>query len=331
MVRSARPVQIGVLEYPGAQSAAALGLIDLLTSAERVAAEGGARAPAITPQLVRVDPEGGRPPKPSAPFSALILPPSLGDATALTRLEPLVSWLSDRHREGTVLASVCAGAFLLGSTGLLADRPATTHWALAAHFHALFPDVRLDTTKLIIDDGDVITAGGVMAWIDVGLLFVARHLGPSVVSATARRWLIDPGGREQRYYGSFTPVFTHGDDAVLRSQRLLHRSRDQKIDVAAMAKTARLTERTFLRRFTRATGHTPVAYLQLLRVERAREWLERSAQSFDEIAWKLGYADAGAFRRVFQRAVGLSPSEYRSRFRVAPAPRRRARRAQGRS
>ncbi|MFT3765600.1 MAG: helix-turn-helix domain-containing protein [Minicystis sp.] len=325
MQRPAHSIEIGVLEYPGAQAAAALGLIDLLVTAERVAAEGGARASSIAPQLVRVDAKSGRPPKPSAPLSVVILPPSLGDATALTRLDPLASWLADRHREGTILASVCAGAFLLGSTGLLAGRPATTHWALGASFSALFPDVLLDTARLVIDDGDVVTAGGVMAWIDVGLLFVARHLGPSVVSATARRWLIDPGGREQRHYGSFTPVFTHGDDAVLRSQRLLHAKRDQKIEVAAMAKAARLTERTFLRRFTRATGHTPVEYLQLLRVERAREWLEQSAQSFDEIAWKLGYADAGAFRRIFQRAIGLSPSEYRRRFRVA-MPRRRARR-----
>ncbi|MDI1482919.1 helix-turn-helix domain-containing protein [Polyangium sp. y55x31] len=325
MQPSAPSIEIGILEYPGVQAAAALGLLDLLASASRLAAESGARAKSLSPQLVRVDPKRGRPPTPSVPFSALILPPSLGDAAALTRLDPLASWLADRHRDGTILVSVCAGAFLLGSTGLLAGRPATTHWALGPRFSELFPDVHLDTSRLVIEDGDIITAGGVMAWIDVGLMIVARHLGPSVVSAVARFWLVDPGGREQRHYGSFTPMFTHGDDAVLRSQRFLHARRDQKVEVAAMAKAARLTERTFLRRFTRATGHTPVEYLQLLRVERAREWLEQSAQSFDEIAWKLGYADAGAFRRVFQRAVGLSPSEYRSRFRVAVPPRRRAR------
>mgnify|MGYP002777751423 CR=1 FL=1 len=325
MQHPTRPVEIGILEYPGAQAAAVFGLIDLFAFAQRLATEGGVRAPGIATRLLRVDPRDGRPPEPSAPLSVVILPPSLEDAAPIARLEALASWLVDRHDEGTVLASVCAGAFLLGSAGLLAGRRATTHWALGPRFGALFPDVRLDTAKLIIDDGDLITAGGMMAWLDVGLLFVARHLGPSVVSALTRQWLIDPGGREQRYYGSFTPVFTHGDDAVLRSQRLLHRSRDQKIDVAEMARAARLTERTFLRRFKRATGRSPVEYLQLLRVERAREWLERSTQSFDEIAWKLGYKDAGAFRRVFQRVIGLSPSEYRSRFRIAPAARRRAR------
>jgi transcriptional regulator GlxA family with amidase domain len=211
---------------------------------------------------------------------------------------------------------VCAGAFVLAATGLLVGRPATTHWGLRDAFARAFPDVAIDTQRLVIDDGDVITAGGVMAWIDLGLTLVGRYLGPSTLLATARHWIVDPGGREQRFYDTFAPITGHGDAAILRVQHALHAARGDALDLAAMARRARLTERTFLRRFRRATGHTPTDYVQLLRVARARELLERSAHSFDEIAWQLGYRDPGAFRRIFQRVMGLPPGEYRRRFRV---------------
>jgi transcriptional regulator GlxA family with amidase domain len=155
-----------------------------------------------------------------------------------------------------------------------------------------------------------------MAWVDLGLHLVGRFVGPTVMLSTARHWVVDPGGREQRFYDCFAPVLTHGDDAVLRVQHWLNAKCTEKIDLPAMARAAKLGQRTFIRRFQRATGKTPMEYLKLLRVERARDMLEGSVHGFDEIAWKLGYGDPGAFRRVFQRVMGLSPGEYRRRFAV---------------
>jgi transcriptional regulator GlxA family with amidase domain len=209
---------------------------------------------------------------------------------------------------------VCAGAFLLAETGLLAGRPATTHWALREAFAARFPEVRLDTDRLIVDDGDLITAGGVMAWVDLGLRLIERYLGPSVMLATARFFLVDPGGREQRFYSPFAPVLTHGDAAVLKVQRWLQVRGGDRVSLEAMARKAALGERTFLRRFQKATGLTPIVYVQHLRVGKARELLEASDHSIDEIAWQVGYEDTGAFRKVFQRVMGLTPGEYRRRF-----------------
>ncbi len=304
---------IGILSYPGAQAAAVYGLRDLFGCTRHSAEESGARV-RLEPRII----EAGiaqAPPAPEAPLAAVVVPPSLEELPE-GALPALAAWLVERHREGTVLCSVCAGAFLLGATGLLSGRPATTHWRLRAHFAERFPDVRLDTQKLLIDDGDLVTAGGMMAWLDLGLALIRRFLGPTTMLAVARHWVVDPGGREQRFYDCFAPVLDHGDRPILQAQHWLQAHRTERLQVASLSKRVGLGERTFLRRFRAATGHSPTGYVQLLRVERARELLERTAKSFDEVAWELGYQDPGAFRRVFVEVMGLPPGEYRRRFGV---------------
>lgn len=316
MTRSTQPAEIGVLQYPGAQAAAVYGLVDLIETARRFGTEQGAGGASLSAR--RFSAEDRVPAKPNRTLAALVLPPSLvGDVADAGRTPGLTAWIARLHQEGTILCSVCAGAFLLAETGLLAGRPATTHWALRARFMERFPSVQLDTQKLIIDDGDIVTAGGVMAWVDLGLMLIGKFLGPTAMLATARRWVVDPGGREQRFYDCFSPILTHGDDAVLRVQHFLNANRHKRIELPTLARRAKLTERTLLRRFQRATGLSPIEYLQHLRVERARELLERSRQSFDEIAFGLSYTDPGSFRRVFVSVMGLTPGEYRRRFGVA--------------
>jgi len=291
----------------------------MFETASRLAVERGAKGPRLEALAIREAAKGEPPSRPAEPLTALVLPPSLEERHDPARTAHLAPFLKDRHREGTILCSVCAGAFLLAQTGLLAGRPATTHWALGEAFAREFPDVALDTQKILIDDGDIVTAGGVMAWVDLALLLVTRLLGPSVMLATARRWVVDPGGREQRFYGTFAPILTHGDEAILAVQHWMHERRTERLSLATMARRAKMGERTFLRRFAKVTGHTPTEYLHHLRVERARDLLEMSAQSFDEIARRLGYEDPGAFRRVFARILGLTPGEYRRRFAVRAA------------
>lgn len=303
---------IGILRYPGAQEAAVLGLRDLLETASRLRSDAGR----ILPLEVRIlDVEAGLPGKPRG-LKALILPPSLGQGAPPVRQGPLAAWLVDRHSQGTMLCSVCAGAFLLADTGLLAGRPVTTHWALREAFLARHPEVLLDTDRLIVDDGDLLTAGGLMAWMDLGLKLVHRFLGTATLLATARHFLVDPGGREQRFYMSFAPSLDHGDAAVLRVQHWLQKRAGAKVALPEMAARAGLGERTFLRRFQRATGLRPTEYLQLLRVGKARELLEQAELAVEEIAWRVGYEDTGAFRKVFQRVMGLTPGDYRRRFSV---------------
>ncbi|WP_243443336.1 helix-turn-helix domain-containing protein [Psychrobacter sp. JCM 18903] len=213
-----------------------------------------------------------------------------------------------------ILSSVCAGAFLLGETGLLSKRKATTHWGYVEDFKQRFPDVELDVDRIIIEDGDIVTAGGAMAWTDLGLRMVDRFLGSQVMNETARMLLIDPSRREQCYYSAFSPNLTHGDTAILKVQHWLQRTNAQDIDLSTLANCAQLEERTFLRRFHKATGMTSTEYCQRLRIGEAKDFLQFSSSPVEQIAWKVGYSDASAFRKIFKRLVGLTPSEYRRRF-----------------
>ncbi|WP_454633441.1 GlxA family transcriptional regulator [Bradyrhizobium cenepequi] len=318
------PIEIGLVHYPGAQLAAIHGLTDLFGVADRIATRHRKRKSALLRISHWQQAVPDRPPArifDTAPDSdataapaALILPPSLGEPPTPERAAPFVRWLHRHHDAGVTLGSVCAGAFLLGETGLLAGRSVTTHWAYAEQFQNRFPEVRVDIDRLIIDDGDIITAGGVMAWTDLGLKLVDRLLGPTVMIETARLLLVDPPGREQRYYSAFAPRLTHGDKAVLKVQHWLQATDAKDIALAALAARSGLEERTFLRRFQKATGLTTTEYCQRLRVGKARELLQFGKLPVDRIAWEVGYGDASAFRKVFTRITGLTPGDYRRRF-----------------
>jgi transcriptional regulator GlxA family with amidase domain len=246
--------------------------------------------------------------------TVIVLPPSLEPPKANSVPKALINYLGARHGAGATLSSVCVGAFILAETALLNGRVVTTHWQHAEDLAKRFPLIKVDSDKLIIDDGDIITAGGLMAWTDLGLKLVDRLLGPTAMLETARFMLVDPPGREQRYYSIFAPQLAHGDGAILRVQHWLQKADLRHVSMGDMAKRAGLEERTFLRHFQKATGLTPIEYSQHLRIGRSRELLETSSQSVDEIAWQSGYDDPGAFRKVFIRITGLTPSDYRRRF-----------------
>ncbi len=310
-------VEIGLLCYPNAQQAALSGLTDLLSIANHEVSPDADHHP-IRVSHWSVDNATMRPergydshPERSGEPTVLLMPPSLVAPPGSDVANPFVDWLSRHHHTGGILASVCAGAFILAETGLLNGRRATTHWMYAERFRERFPGVHLDTDRLVIDDGEIVTAGGAMAWTDLGLKLLDRFLGPSVMMRTAQLLLVDPPGREQRYYSVFSPPLMHGDSAILAVQHWLQETEPRAINVSEMARVAGLNERTFQRRLIRATGMTPSDYWQRLRVGKARELLQFTRMSVDSIAWEVGYLDPGAFRKVFHRVVGLTPGEYR--------------------
>ncbi|MDO9362850.1 MAG: GlxA family transcriptional regulator [Sphingopyxis sp.] len=313
-------VEVGMITYPDCQMGMVHGITDLFDIAGRFAVDHG-RSP-IRISHWRLQEGGGfvrcydSHPGESAGNSptVLIAPGSLHKLLEPGEVEPYARWLLDRHAHGTVLASNCGGSFALAATGLLAGRPATTHWFYAEEFRRRFPDVRMEADRMVIDDGDIVTAGGLMAWTDLGLRIVERLLGPTVMMETARFLLIDPSGREQKNYASFAPRLSHGDEAILKVQHWLQARGGGPVAVPEMAGEAGMEERTFQRRFKSATGMTPVEYVQHLRVGKARELLEFTKRTVDQIAWSVGYEDAAAFRKLFHRIIGLSPHEYRQRF-----------------
>ncbi|MBI2256120.1 MAG: GlxA family transcriptional regulator [Proteobacteria bacterium] len=323
MTAMGKYVDIGILDYPGAQASALHGLTDMFLVANRLCAEQGLKDAAILRvshwhlghdgQVIRGFTSSEAAAK---SLDVLILPPSLGDPVWTAQRAPLLRFLKNLHGKGTVMSSVCAGAFLLAEAGLLDGRPATTHWSLAEELQARFPEIAVDADKLVIEDGDVITAGGVMAWVELGLKVIERFISPAIVLGVARFFLVDAAGREQRFYSAFRPKLAHGDEIVLKVQHWLQRHALEKVTLPQMAAQARLGERTFLRRFRHATGLNPTRYLQSLRLTKAREMLELTNQKIDQIAYRIGYEDPGAFTKLFQSQIGLTPSEYRRRFGV---------------
>jgi transcriptional regulator GlxA family with amidase domain len=315
MAKKIAVVEIALLIYPGSQLAAVHGLTDLFHIAEHLfQRSNNVEHPVLKVSHVQFDAGSSSPPWTSSAPDFVIVPPALGTLPVGDAFAPIVTWLNGCHARGSVLASVCVGTFLLAQTGLLARRSATTHWSQAQLLAERFPDIHVDSDKLLIDDGDILTAGGVMAWADLGLRIVDRLLGSAAMVETARFLLVDPPGREQRYYSAFSPKLNHGDRTILEVQHWLQKDGASHPTVASMARRAGLEERTFLRRFQKATGLRPTEYCQHLRVGKAREMLETSQQSFDQVAWKVGYEDVGSFRKIFIRLTGLSPGDYRRRF-----------------
>lgn len=318
-------IEIGIVLYPHAQMAAVLGLTDLFLLAQQMAnRQGKELLPELRVSHWQRNATGNAPvrvydsqPSANETPTVLILPPSLEEPLDTSQAQPYLSWLREQHAAGTKLASVCAGAFLLAETGLLNGRTITTHWLYQDKFAARFPQVLLDLDQLMIDSSDIITAGGAMAWTDLGLRLLDRYFGAAVMIDTAQMLLIDPPGRQQRYYSAFAPRLSHGDDAILVVQQWLEKTGAVEVSLAAMTQQAKLEERTFLRRFRKATGMTTTEYLQRLRVGRARRMLQTTVDPIDAVAWKVGYSDPSAFRKVFTRIVGLTPGEYRQRFKWA--------------
>ncbi|WP_223295491.1 GlxA family transcriptional regulator [Granulicella mallensis] len=314
------PIEIGILAYPEAQLAAVLGLTDIFRVANQISAEQGA-TPLCEIRVSHWELQNNRVKRAFASqrstggkISALIIPPSFAELSTVRTSKTVSRWIKARRSDGTVLCSVCAGAFLLADTGLLAGRTITTHWQHAAKFLGRFPTTMLDTDRILIDDGDVISAGGGMAWIDLGLHLIGKMLSPTVMLATARFFLVDPAGRQQSFYADFSPSLQHGDPQVLKLQHWLHERYSSNITIRAMAELSNLGERTLLRRFHKATGWNPSEYLQLWRINKAKEYLEFSTRNVEEIGLAVGYQDMSAFRNVFKKIVGLAPGEYRNRF-----------------
>ncbi len=300
---------LAIVAYEGVQEAAVLGLADLLDTANIISR----RQNGVVIDVHTIRP-GALPPL-SVPLDAMILPPNRSGARGATDFE-LHAWIRERHGAGTLTASVCAGLFWLGHAGLLASRPVTTHWALEDEVRATFPDADLQPEHLLIDDNDIVTAGGMMAWVDLGLFFVERWQGVDVLTSTGRDLLVDPGKREQRNYRSFRPNLNHGDETILTLQLWMEGHVQDDLSADALEQRARLSGRTFLRRFKAATGTSPNAYVQALRIEKARGLLERTRDPVSAVGWAVGYQDISAFGRVFRSITGLTAVEYRSRFSV---------------
>lgn len=234
------------------------------------------------------------------------------------RHRPLVRWIRRFYAHGGEIYSACSGAILLAETGLLNGCPATSHWGYQPLFQREYPAIRFQPeSNLVVADTDsrLVTAGGTTSWHDLALHIIARHAGPAEAVRIAHIYLLKWHAEGQLPYTPLLSGKAHADAAVRRCEQWL---RDHSTDhdaLAGLARASGLPERTLQRRFRRATGVSPVRYLQNLRIEQAKRLLEQTMEAADEISVRVGYEDASFFRRLFKRLTGVTPGHYRRLFR----------------
>ena len=246
----------------------------------------------------------------------IVIVPSITPLKPVTDPEPTISWLQDAHARGVHIASICTGAFLLADTGLLNNKTATTHWGFVSAFQHRYPAVSLKPEKLITDEGDLFCAGGANAGGDLALYLIAKYMGKETAYRTARALLMDPDRKSQAPYMIFRFEKHHDDHRIIEIQTYMEKNVDTPFTIETLAQMAGMSRRTFERRFKTATGDSPGQYLQRIRIEYAKQFLETGGKTFDEITFHVGYQDPSTFRKMFTRTTGLSPNAYREKFRA---------------
>ena len=246
--------------------------------------------------------------------------PDLGigrDEDPRGRWPEATTWLRQQHDLGTLICSVCTGSLVLAEAGLLNGEDATCHWAAADQIRACYPDVRLLPERVIVPTGSehrIVTAGASASWTDLALYLVARFCGEEEARRTAKLFLFGDRSDGQLPFSARVRPRQHDDAAISKAQSWIADHYMAANPVAGMARVSGLAERTFKRRFQAVTGYAPLEYVQSLRIEEAKQMLESSDDPIEDIATAAGYEEPAAFRRIFRRGTGISPSQYRRRF-----------------
>ena len=230
---------------------------------------------------------------------------------------PVVPWLKRLHKRGAAIASVCSGVGLVAATGMLDDHRATTHWALAECFRQKYPRVKWTPEFMVTEDRNLFCGGGVHAALDLSLYLVEKFCGHEIALQSSKALLIETPRAWQAGFAVIPLKTEHNDDAITMAQDWLHENFHRPFPLDYPAKRVGMSVRNFVRRFKQATGDSPLAYLQKLRIAAAKRLLENNHRTMQEISDAVGYQDVAFFRSLFQRHTGVSPSAYRDKFGVA--------------
>lgn len=250
----------------------------------------------------------------------IVIVPSLvvrSDGWEKGRYPVLIDWMQAMYERGAVLCSACSGIFLLAETGLFDGKDSTVHYGYARLFSAAYPAVPIHPERVLMIAGlreELVSSGASMTWHDLVLYLIARYAGVTAAQEVARFFALQWHQDGLTPYMVFEGKRDHGDSEIQAAQQWLDTHFSVANPVEEMISRSRLAERTFKRRFVTATGLTPIAYVQRLRIEDAKRRLERTDASIDEISWQVGYEDPAFFRRLFRRTTGMAPGAYRKRF-----------------
>jgi transcriptional regulator GlxA family with amidase domain len=254
--------------------------------------------------------------------SDIVILPSLlleGGKWQTGRYPGLVDWLKEQYRQGAILCSACSGVLILAETGLLDGLDATLHWAYKQTFSDNFPRVGLRLEDVLVISGAeqrFVMSGASASWHDLLMYLISRYCGPHAAQLIGKFFLLQWHTEGQAPYMIFQEQENHGDGVVLQAQQWMKTHIDADNPIESVVKQSGLPERSFNRRFKKATGFAPIAYMQSLRIEVAKRHLEDSDTPVDDISYGIGYDEPAFFRRLFKRITGLTPSAYRRKFRA---------------
>jgi transcriptional regulator GlxA family with amidase domain len=319
-------LRVGVLAYPGCFASEVFGVLDLLTMSGHVARahqhDGDVFSTTVMSPRRRVTASGGVTigVRPIHPVDVLVVPgfdlvPGADLDGRLAELRPEIQQIREHGRAGTAVVSICVGALLLGESGLLDHRSATTSWLFAGTLSERYPHADVVAERMVVSDGGVTTTAAFSAMFDFVIELVERHCGRQVARQTARVALVDDARTSQSPYVDESMLPTPGRSFANQVQRYLDQHLADPYDLTGLARQFHVSARTLLRRYKADSDEPPLAYLQRARMRRARQLLENTDRTLADIQSAVGYRDAGAFADLFSRHVGLRPTAYRARFR----------------
>lgn len=244
----------------------------------------------------------------------VIIPAVSYDGNLVKENAALISWIREEYKAGAEIATMCSGAFLLAATGLLEGKTCSTHWNLAANFKRLYPNINLQIDKLITAEKGIYTNGGAFSFLNMVLFLVEKYFDRRTAIFCSKIFQIDMDRTSQSPFFIFQTQKNHGDELVCQAQTYIEENLSEKISFEELASKLAISRRNFDRRFIKATGNTPVEYLQRVKVEVAKSTLEKGRKSIFEVMNEVGYSDDKAFREVFKKIAGLSPLDYRAKY-----------------
>ena len=318
-------MQIGIIIPKDYRLLSVAAIIDVFEAVNRIYIERG-EAPYYDIQIVTADEE-----KESSfhsyPFVSikddrkhdLILIPSFSTTNMQQTIQKnavFVPWLIRQYQNGAELGSFCTGAFLLGATKLLDGRIATTHVDALRAFANAYPNISLKIDKTVTEDRKIYTSGGSTSSFHLLLHLVQKHHGKDIAVRIAKIFAIDMDRHSQSYFSTFIPSRNHGDELVALVQEKIETNYHLIENLEEIVKDIPSSRRNLLRRFKLVTGIAPIEYLQQVRIEASKKLLEQSNRQMADVINHTGYNDPKAFRKVFRKIVGMTPSDYREKFQM---------------
>jgi len=245
----------------------------------------------------------------------IIIPALDGDIQqAVEKNKDFIPWIIQQYEGGAEVASLCLGAFLLASTGLLKGRKCATHWMAENAFRTMFPDVNLVTEKIITDEKGIYSSGGAFSYLNLILYLIEKYAGRDIAVLSAKVFAIELDRDSQLSFTIFQGQKEHDDESVKKAQDFIEKNFQEKITVEQLTSMLAVGRRNFERRFKKATCNTVTEYIQRVKIEAAKISLESTRENVNDAMYKVGYTDPKAFRGTFKRITGLSPTEYRNKY-----------------